>query len=70
MSDTYVISNNSTLRFRQQYNLRQQIKKQFEHYLDPRQVKQLQENPGLLKLGGERKDCTILLLMLEGYFFI
>ena len=43
------------LRFRQQYKLRQQIKKQFEHYLDPRQVKQLQENPGLLKLGGERK---------------
>ena len=26
------------LRFREQYKLRQQIKKQFEHYLDPRQV--------------------------------
>ena len=30
------------LRFGEQYKLRQQIKKQFEHYLDPRQVKRLQ----------------------------
>ena len=42
------------IRFREQYKLRQQIKKQFEHYLDPRQVKQLQKNPDLLKLGGEK----------------
>ena len=55
------------LRFRQQYKLRQQIKKQFEHYLDPRQVKQLQENPGLLKLGGERKECTILFTDVRGF---
>jgi adenylate cyclase len=41
------------MRFREQYKLRQQIKKQFEHYLDPRQVKRLQDNPELLKLGGE-----------------
>ena len=55
------------LRFREQYKLRQQIKKQFEHYLDPRQVKQLQENPGLLKLGGERKECTILFTDVRGF---
>ena len=55
------------LRFRQQYKLRQLIKKQFEHYLDPRQVKQLQENPGLLKLGGERKECTILFTDVRGF---
>ena len=55
------------LRFRQQYKLRQQIKKQFEHYLDPRQVKQLQDNPGLLKLGGERKECTILFTDVRGF---
>ena len=46
------------VRFRQQYKLRQQIKKQFEHYLDPRQVKLLQDDPSLLKLGGEKKYCT------------
>ena len=55
------------LRFREQYKLRQQIKKQFEHYLDPRQVKQLQENPGLLKLGGERKYCTMLFTDVRGF---
>lgn len=55
------------LRFRQQYKLRQLIKKQFEHYLDPRQVKQLQENPELLKLGGERKECTILFTDVRGF---
>ncbi len=55
------------LRFRKEYLLRQQIKKQFEHYLDPRQVKQLQDNPDLLKLGGEKKYCTFLFTDLRGF---
>jgi adenylate cyclase len=55
------------LRFREQYKLRQQIKKQFEHYLDPRQVKALQKNPGLLKLGGEKKRCTFLFTDVRGF---
>ena len=55
------------MRFRQQYKLRQQIKKQFEHYLDPRQVKQLQDDPSLLKLGGEKKYCSFLFTDLRGF---
>ena len=55
------------LRFREQYKLRQQIKKQFEHYLDPRQVKQLQDNPELLKLGGEKRYCTFLFTDVRGF---
>lgn len=55
------------LRFREQYNLRQQIKKQFEHYLDPRQIKKLQSNPGLLKLGGEKKTATFLFTDVRGF---
>ena len=55
------------LNFRTQYKLRQQIKKQFEHYLDPRQVKQLQDNPELLKLGGERRYCTFLFTDVRGF---
>jgi len=55
------------LNFRTQYKLRQQIKKQFEHYLDPRQVKQLQDNPELLKLGGERRRCTFLFTDVRGF---
>jgi adenylate cyclase len=55
------------LNFRIQFKLRQQIKKQFEHYLDPRQVKKLQDNPDLLKLGGERKRCTYLFTDVRGF---
>ena len=55
------------LRFRQQYKLRQQIKKQFEHYLDPRQVKKLQDNPESLVLGGERRYCTFLFTDVRGF---
>jgi adenylate cyclase len=55
------------LNFRQQFKLRQQIKKQFEHYLDPRQVKLLQKDPKLLKLGGETRYCTFLFTDLRGF---
>jgi len=55
------------LRFREQFKLRLQIKKQFEHYLDPRQVKQLQKNPDLLKLGGEKRRCTFLFTDVRGF---
>ena len=55
------------LRFREQYKLRQQIKKQFEHYLDPRQVKQLQANPELLVLGGEKRFATFLFTDVRGF---
>ena len=55
------------LRFRQQYKLRQQIKKQFEHYLDPRQVKKLQDNPDSLVLGGEKRYCTFLFTDVRGF---
>ena len=55
------------INFRKQFKLRQQIKKQFEHYLDPRQVKQLQDNPELLKLGGEKRICTFLFTDVRGF---
>tara|TARA_R100001369_G_scaffold22841_1_gene41885 strand:+ start:346 stop:2112 length:1767 start_codon:yes stop_codon:yes gene_type:complete len=55
------------LNFRTQHRLRQQIKKQFEHYLDPRQVKQLQKNPELLKLGGEKRYATFLFTDVRGF---
>jgi len=55
------------VRFRQQFKLRQQIKKQFEHYLDPRQVKELQKNPDKLKLGGEKRYATFLFTDVRGF---
>jgi adenylate cyclase len=47
--------------------LRQQIKKQFETYLDPRQVALLQKDPSLLKLGGERKEMTFMFMDIVGF---
>ncbi len=55
------------LRFREQYKLRLQIKKQFEHYLDPKAIKELQKNPDLLKLGGERRYCSYLFTDLRSF---
>ena len=53
--------------FYKQFMLRQQIKKQFETYLDPRQVMLLQKDPSLLKLGGERKNMTFLFMDIVGF---
>ena len=55
------------INYRKQYKLRQQIKKQFEHYLDPRQVKHLQNNPDALRLGGEKRYCTYLFTDVRGF---
>ena len=50
-----------------EYQQKLQIKRQFEHYLDPRQVQRLQKNPELLKLGGETRYCTFLFTDLRGF---
>jgi len=54
-------------RFILEFKAKQQIKKQFEHYLDPRQVKALQKDPSLLKLGGERKEMSYLFMDIIGF---
>ena len=53
--------------FATQSRLRKQIKKQFEHYLDPGMVKKLQKDPSLLKLGGETKNMTFLFCDIRGF---
>jgi len=55
------------LRFREQYKLRQLVKKQFGKYLDPRMVKKLQDNPELCKINGNRVDCSIIFTDLRGF---
>jgi len=50
-----------------QFKLREQIKKQFEHYLAPAMVKKLQKNPELLQLGGETKTMTYLFSDIRGF---
>jgi adenylate cyclase len=53
--------------FATQSRLKQQIKKQFEHYLDPRMVKKLQKDPSLLKLGGETRHMTFMFCDIRGF---
>ena len=53
--------------FYKQYKLREQIKKQFEHYLAPAMVKKLQKNPELLQLGGDTKNMTYLFSDIRGF---
>ena len=67
ISQFVVASATFYLNYKEQYKLRQLIKKQFEHYLDPRQVKRLQENPELLRLGGENRYCTFLFTDVRGF---
>ena len=54
-------------RFILEFRLKQQIRKQFEKYLDPRQVAILVKNPEKLKLGGERKEMSFLFMDIVGF---
>ena len=54
-------------RFVKEFGLKQQIKKQFEHYLAPAMVKRLQKDPSLLKLGGETRTMTFLFSDIRGF---
>ena len=55
------------LRFILEFNLKQQIRKQFEKYLDPRQVAILVKNPEKLKLGGVRKEMSYIFIDIVGF---
>ena len=68
MLSVFLIWSHSTYNnFATQSRLRKQIKKQFEHYLDPGMVKKLQKDPSLLKLGGETKSMTFLFSDIRGF---
>ena len=54
-------------RFILEFRLKQQIRKQFETYLDPRQVALLQKDPSKLRLGGERKEMSFLFMDIVGF---
>ena len=64
----FIVGFHSTFnRFILEFRLKQQIRKQFETYLDPRQVAALQKNPDLLKLGGDRREMSFLFMDIIGF---
>ena len=64
----FIVGFHSTfLRFILEFRLKQQIRKQFEKYLDPRQVAILVKDPSKLKLGGERKEMSFLFMDIVGF---
>jgi len=55
------------VKFVSEFLQKQQIKKQFGTYLSPAMVEKLQKDPGLLKLGGERRELSIMFTDVRGF---
>jgi adenylate cyclase len=53
--------------FAREFRLKQQIKKQFGTYLSPKMVERLQQNPDLLKLGGDSRELSIMFTDVRGF---
>ena len=49
------------------YQEKQQIKKQFQKYLSPDMIEELQKDPSKLKLGGDRKELTFMFMDICGF---
>jgi adenylate cyclase len=49
------------------FKQKEQIRKQFCTYLSPDMVKMLQEDPSLLKLGGERREMSFMFMDICGF---
>lgn len=55
------------VKFVSEFLQKQQIKRQFGSYVNPTIVERLQKNPDLIKLGGERKELSIVMTDLRGF---
>jgi adenylate cyclase len=55
------------IKFVSEFLQKQQIKRQFGSYVNPTIVEKLQKNPELIKLGGERKELSIVMTDLRGF---
>jgi adenylate cyclase len=55
------------IKFVSEFLQKQQIKKQFGSYVNPTIVERLQKNPEFIKLGGERKELSIVMTDLRGF---
>ena len=46
---------------------KQQIKKQFQKYLSPDMIEELQKDPSKLRLGGDRREMTFMFMDIIGF---
>tara|TARA_R110000868_G_scaffold270666_1_gene530091 strand:+ start:59 stop:1012 length:954 start_codon:yes stop_codon:yes gene_type:complete len=56
-----------TVKFLSELGQKLLIKKQFGSYVSPVMIERLQKHPELIKLGGERKDLSIVMTDLRGF---
>lgn len=57
----------NVVRFITELNQKLAIKKQFGSYVNPTIVERLQKDPSLIRLGGERKELSIVMTDLRGF---
>ena len=55
------------VKFVSEFLQKQQIKKQFGSYVNPTIVERLQKDPSLIRLGGERRELSIVMTDLRGF---
>jgi adenylate cyclase len=55
------------IKFVSEFLQKQQIKRQFGSYVNPTIVERLQKDPSLIKLGGERRELSIVMTDLRGF---
>jgi adenylate cyclase len=61
VASTLVYVHAYSVKFLSEYFQKSQIKKQFGSYVNPVIVERLQKDPSFIKLGGEKKDLTIIM---------
>ncbi|MBI5695807.1 MAG: adenylate/guanylate cyclase domain-containing protein [Nitrospirae bacterium] len=66
-SVVFVYTGITTYRFLAEENKARSIKKIFSSYVTPKMVDQLAKNPDLAKLGGERKEMTVMFSDVRGF---
>ena len=62
ISSIVVFGHASFNKYYKTYQEKMQIKKQFQKYLSPDMVEELQKDPSKLKLGGERREMTFMFM--------
>tara|TARA_A200000159_G_C7329795_1_gene342460 strand:+ start:464 stop:2302 length:1839 start_codon:yes stop_codon:yes gene_type:complete len=67
LSSVVVFGHASFNQYYTTYQLKEQIKKQFQKYLSPDMIEELQKDPSKLRLGGDRREMTFMFMDIIGF---